>query len=149
MIRDAARTAVALRQVERELERLKEKGAEEERAKIEFHESRAANLDRQVRELRRERNALLAGMRNKNQSVNSVPEMQSASISVQKDEVVVSQKKVDIAAPLSNSQKAKQMPDNVQTRIVSLRERSTALLLDDDDDEEEEEDDLYDDDDDS
>ena len=61
--REASRAAVAARQLERSLEKTKERMEEEHAKAVGVLEAKIGSLDRTVKELRRERNALLADAR--------------------------------------------------------------------------------------
>ena len=61
--REASRAAVAARQLERSLEKTKERMDEEHAKAVGVLEAKIGSLDRTVKELRRERNALLADAR--------------------------------------------------------------------------------------
>ena len=61
--REASRAAVAARQLERSLEKTKERVEEEHAKAVGVLEAKIGSLDRTVKELRRERNALLADAR--------------------------------------------------------------------------------------
>ncbi|KAK3263498.1 hypothetical protein CYMTET_27697, partial [Cymbomonas tetramitiformis] len=69
--RAADRANVALRQLERQLSRMKDRSAREDRAKTEYLEEQLARRDEQLKDVRKERNALLAAARRTNQRTAS------------------------------------------------------------------------------
>ena len=87
--REASRAAVAARQLERSLEKTKERVEEEHAKAVGVLEAKIGSLDRTVKELRRERNALLADARahrarqRLEQRTNETSMGQSPSVSMQ------------------------------------------------------------------
>lgn len=65
--RESARTAVVSKQNERELERMREEKERDEREKQDLYDQKVRTLEKQVRDLRKERNSLLASLRQERQ----------------------------------------------------------------------------------